>query len=202
MLIEASTRGILGLGVVANSALMTAVLLGGVYSSGAGRRTLAVGIAIGVPTVALQWIASYTELRVVDIANLVSVSLLILYTSVAVLGQIFRAKAIVVDTILGAIAVYLLVGIFFLLVASLIELLQPGSYSGLPASHGVGNQTSTSLLYFSFVTLTTLGYGDILPLSELARTAAYAEAVVGQLYLTVLIAWLVGVHISQSRRPD
>ena len=53
-------------------------------------------------------------------------------------------------------------------------------------------------MYFSFVTLTTLGYGDITPVNTFARTLAYLEAAIGQLYLTVLIASLVGIHISTS----
>ena len=56
------------------------------------------------------------------------------------------------------------------------------------------------MVYFSFVTLTTLGYGDIAPLSQTARTLAWAEALLGQLYLTILVARLVGMHISYSGR--
>jgi hypothetical protein len=59
----------------------------------------------------------------------------------------------------------------------------------------VHGQETGALTYFSFVTLTTLGYGDIRPLTSFARTACWLEAVIGQLYLTVLIARLVGLHL-------
>jgi voltage-gated potassium channel len=52
--------------------------------------------------------------------------------------------------------------------------------------------------YFSFITITTLGYGDIIPLTDKASTLAICEAVVGQIYMVVLVAWLVGMHVSRK----
>ena len=54
----------------------------------------------------------------------------------------------------------------------------------------------TELMYYSFVTLTTLGYGDLTPVKPIARTVGYLEAIVGQFYLAVLVAWLVGMYLS------
>ncbi len=56
----------------------------------------------------------------------------------------------------------------------------------------------STFLYYSFVTITTLGYGDIFPVSTAAKSCAILEAVIGQLYLVITVAWLVGVHISQA----
>ncbi len=64
-----------------------------------------------------------------------------------------------------------------------------------------GGRNSTDALYFSFVTLTTLGFGDIAPISPLARTLVMLEAVTGQLFLAVLVARLVGLHITQVKKP-
>ena len=77
----------------------------------------------------------------------------------------------------------------------LVALTVPGSFAGITA----GNVTEllNQLTYFSFVTLTTLGYGDILPLTPIATSLAYLEAVIGQLYIAILIAGLVGTHLSQ-----
>jgi hypothetical protein len=80
---------------------------------------------------------------------------------------------------------------------STLELLNPGSFSMANVPTG---PTSQQFGYFSFTTLTTLGYGDIAPLSGAARAFATLEAMVGQIYLTVLIARLVGAHIAQSSR--
>ncbi|MGB2403010.1 MAG: potassium channel family protein [Akkermansiaceae bacterium] len=104
-----------------------------------------------------------------------------------ILSSIFRANRVTPDLISGAVVAYLLLGICWGALYSLIELIQPGSFS---FSHG-GRDVS-SLFYYSFVTLTTLGYGDILPLTKIARTTAYLESVTGVMFTAILIAGLVG----------
>lgn len=94
----------------------------------------------------------------------------------------------------GAISVYLLIGVCFAHAYAMVFNLDPGSFRGIEE----GVATGTSFVYFSFVTLTTLGYGDITPLTAWGGSIAILEAVVGQLYLTVLVARLVGMHISQG----
>ena len=77
----------------------------------------------------------------------------------------------------------------------LVALTVPDAFGGISATN-VTDQLS-QLTYFSFVTLTTLGYGDVLPLVPVAESLAYLEAVIGQLYIAILIAGLVGTHFSQ-----
>jgi hypothetical protein len=73
----------------------------------------------------------------------------------------------------------------------------PGSFAGVPVD-GTESEIGNALLYFSLVCLTTMGYGDILPVSDLARPLAVLEGVFGTLYLAVMIARLVGLHITAS----
>ena len=90
--------------------------------------------------------------------------------------------------------------LFALMWASLcriLEMVHPGSFRVPEIQEG---QEKLPLIYYSFVTITTLGYGDITPLTPLARSLAILEAVVGQLYIAVQVAWLVGVHVSQSMK--
>jgi voltage-gated potassium channel len=94
----------------------------------------------------------------------------------------------------GAIAVYLLIGICFAYIYALLFSFDPDAFRGLAE----GTTTGPEFAYFSFVTLTTLGYGDITPVTSWSASFANMEAVVGQLYLTVLVARLVGMHISQE----
>jgi hypothetical protein len=105
------------------------------------------------------------------------------------------------DAILGALCGYLLLGIIWGLVYSAVETAAPGSFhvqsraragdAGAPADRG-------ALGYFSFVTLSTVGYGDVTPTTPVARTLAWLEAVTGQFYLAVLVAGLVGFKVSQG----
>ena len=72
----------------------------------------------------------------------------------------------------------------------------PDSFHGL-TSTAIGAPFS-ELMYFSFVTITTLGYGDLIPVKPLARTVAFLEAIIGQFYVAVLVAWLVGMYLSEK----
>lgn len=114
---------------------------------------------------------------------------------------IFATRAVNRDVIYAAIAVYLLLGAVFVPVYGIIETLAPGAYvdtmvpSGqlLPWQH---------FLYYSYATLTTLGYGDVLPASMWARSAASLEAVLGVIYLTVIMARLVGLYAQERHDPS
>lgn len=110
------------------------------------------------------------------------------FSTWTILSSIFRAKQVTLDLLSGAVVAYLMLGICWGGLYSIIELTAPGSFS-FPDPDG---KAGSSLFYFSFVTLTTLGYGDILPIAKIARTAAYLEAVTGVMFTAILIAGLVG----------
>ncbi len=107
---------------------------------------------------------------------------------------ILRSHAVTTELILGAINIYLMMGLAFAFLFGLIEHLQPGSFTGLGEPILVPGPV-LPFVYFSFITLTTLGYGDITPLTSFGMTAAYTEAIFGQLYLAILVARLVGLYI-------
>ena len=105
-----------------------------------------------------------------------------------------RARVISTEQIYAALSVYLLAGLFFGLLHWAIELGWPGSYADSGSDTPSIFPLSTAI-YFSFVTLATLGYGDVVPRTELARGVAVLEAVGGQLYVAVTIARLVGAQL-------
>jgi hypothetical protein len=115
--------------------------------------------------------------------------------TIALITHVAGASDVRVSTLLCAVNSYLLIGLSFSMLFILLDLIAPGSFhlSGDPA-----NKFST-ILYFSFVTLTTLGYGDILPLTALARSLAAFTALFGQLYLVIIMAFLIGKFISAKK---
>ena len=126
------------------------------------------------------------------------------YVLWVVVRSVFRAKIVTSDVLCGAVSVYLLVGVLAGLVFVLIEYFSPGSFRVSNwTTDPVTQQASFIkdpgwLLYFSFVTLTTVGYGDVLPASAVARSASVLVAVIGQVLLMVQIARLVGMHVAQG----
>jgi hypothetical protein len=107
--------------------------------------------------------------------------------------SLFEQRDVDTNMIFAAVIVYLFAGVFFAFVFELLEVAQPGSFSGIPDG-GHPREQGNALVYFSFVCLTTMGYGDIVPVSNLARPLSVLEGVFGALYLAVMIARLVGLH--------
>jgi len=128
--------------------------------------------------------------------------------AVVILANIGKSKKVTTETIYGAVCVYLLLGIIWTELFSIVEMIEPGSFllGGEPVIKVAGEYRSRpgfeNLVYYSFVTLTTLGYGDITPVTPYARSLSSLEAVVGQLYVAVMIARLVGLHIVHAGREE
>ena len=114
------------------------------------------------------------------------------------LHRIFSETTVTIDSIQGGIAIYFLSGVFWAFLYQTLLLFDPDAI--LFSDHVPG--AFSDLIYFSFVTMTTLGYGDIMPISRMAKNMAVLEAVWGQTYLAVLVARLVGLHLSGSGRFD
>ena len=115
-----------------------------------------------------------------------------------ILRYVFRAKKVTVDSIFGAIAAYLLVAAVFTIIDMLLLHWYPASFRIPDADPTQPGVLRSDLLYFSLVTLVTLGYGDIVPVTPLARMVAAFEGVMGQFYVAAVVAMLVGRFISQA----
>lgn len=123
-----------------------------------------------------------------------------LFTTGVMTVDVFRGRVVTADKLIGAICVYLMMGVTWSFLYALVSTIHPGSLvsDGAPLGHTAGELSI--YLYHSFVTLTTLGYGDLAPRSAPMRLLCSIEAVVGQVYLTVLVARLVGLHIVAGTR--
>jgi hypothetical protein len=132
--------------------------------------------------------------RAADVLSQVIALTFFVLCSVMVAREIFHADRVDLNKIVGALCVYLLIGVIFAVGYQLLEGFFPGSFAGFEEHQG--HALTWRHLYFSFVTLTTLGYGDILPLTDYAETLVVVEAVLGQFYLAVLVAGLVSSYLS------
>lgn len=118
-----------------------------------------------------------------------SAAMLVLLTALT-LVYVLRSGEVTADTLFGAVVAYLFIGLMFAQIFALIQQANPGSFGPSESSY-----TPIQLWYFSMVTIATLGYGDILPRSPLTQVLAALEAVVGQFYVAVLVAWLVSAYV-------
>jgi hypothetical protein len=179
------------------------VLLSGIYAMSEQRRLFVLTLIGSVAAIATNLLMVVFQSEWMAIAWHGFTLLLLGLFSVGILEDVLRRGQISADKICGAICVYLLIGFAWAFGYGIIELINPGSFSGL-AEIDTDNHVGRimQLRYFSFATLTTLGFGDILPRSPSARTLATLEAVTGQIYLAVLIARLVGLHIVHAGSRD
>lgn len=177
---------------------LTLVLLASIYAVAGRRPVLVAAIVLAVPFLAGTWLSYALKMDSLRLMGSVFGVILFALTLVSIIGRILQTTRVTADTIYGGISVYLLFGLLVGLLFIILETLQPGSFRNV-VEHDANN-TNVRLFYYSFVTLTTLGYGDIVPLSPPTQMLSALEAASGQIYLAVLIARLVGLHINQ-RRP-
>ena len=185
--------------------VFTLMLLSAVFAASQSRTTLVTALALAVPAILAKALNLWLDRTGLVIADHVLSICFLGYVVVVVLKFLFSGNRVTLNVICASLCIYLLLGVLWANVYSLLDVLEPESFAFIVAEDGAagsmrfGGETSIFPLYYSFVTMTTLGYGDIVPTSSPARMFAAIEALVGQLYLAVLVARLVGLHISQSR---
>jgi voltage-gated potassium channel Kch len=135
------------------------------------------------------------------ILDIVFSTLFLFACILATMLYIFRSEQVTLDTIFAAIVTYLLLAFTFSLFYQFLLALNPHAFK-LPSAVPLHPYRffQNDMIYFSLVTITTLGYGDIVPVIPIARMVAVVEAVTGHFYVAILVAWLVGMFISQSLR--
>ena len=193
------------LGAVLLQVLFTLLLLSGLYAVSDGRRALVVAAGFAGPALVLAWAGRFTANTAVSGIGALLLAGFLVFTGWEIVKYIVRARRVTSELIFGATSVYLMMGVVGALLFAVLDMWSPGSLR-MPDGAGSGVEDATqfsAVTYYSFVTLTTLGYGDITPVSRLARSLSTMEAVTGQLYLAVLVARVVGLQIAHSiAAPD
>lgn len=175
---------------------LSLLLFGALYAVVAEGRIFRVLGALLLPLLAGNWLFDLADHTLWAQTTFVVTMLFFATTMIAIFTSIINAKKVTTDIIFGAVAVYMLVGVIVANLFQLLHYVDPGSaVSNIDA---LGHDAYSDILYFSFVTLTSVGYGDFAPISPVTRMLATATGIFGQLYLAILIAKLVGIYTAQS----
>ncbi len=187
-------QGFVGVRILMN-AFITAILISGTYAASKKIYITITAASLALPMLVSIWISHFVDIPfLVFVGDCFGITF-IAFLVVVILSFIFREKQVTVNVIYGSIVVYLLIAIMWSFVYSVLESIHPGSFATGEGQIEVGRRL---YIYYSFVTITTLGYGDITPTTDLANSFSFLEAVTGQLYIAILIARLVGIQIAQS----
>ena len=187
------------LAVLAHISLSVA-LFAAVYALNKLNNQRSIAIALLFPLLILYWLGIYD---VIAFSRLGAYLLFAVYYGLLIYSFIFQishARRVDANVLYATFSLYLILGLFWGALYALLYQISPGSYSGvlLEGPNNVGHNFN----YFSFVTLTTLGYGDITPQTAGAASLCQMEAIFGQFYTAVVVAWLVGMFVSDKHDKD
>jgi hypothetical protein len=186
-------------GRLAGRAILSLIIISGLIATVRDRRVILLALALTIASLFVGWEDIDRPNLYLHLFNNLYSWMFIAFLIVLILRQVFRAGPITSRRVQGSIAVYLLLGLLWAVSYEIVELLNPASFR-IASQHG--NPTLPQLGYFSFTTLATLGLGDILPVSPLARSLVVLEALMGQLYPVLLIARLVTLEIQYQRNRE
>ncbi len=180
---------------------LTMVLFAAAYAVHRQQHKRSIALSILLPLLVLYWLGIYDVISINSLGSHLFFALyyaLLIYSFVL---QIIHSEKVTSSVLYATFCIYLILGLFFGSLYNLLYGLSPGAFSGVLLDNMQANSIHV-FNYFSFVTLTTLGYGDITPQTAGAAAFCQMEAIVGQFFTAVVVAWLVGMFISDKREMD
>ena len=195
ILVTPLVQGFVGIHILWNI-FLTGILLSGVHAVSEKKRNVYLSSLLALPMLVSVWSEYFVKNNYVVIVGTLCGVVFFAYMIVNILLFIYKQDEVTIDLIVGAAVVYLLMAIMWTFIYKVVETVHPGSFT----ISATDIQERLRFTYFSLVTITTLGYGDIVPTTGLASSVATLEALVGQLFLVTTVAWLVGVRVSQSTK--
>jgi voltage-gated potassium channel len=178
--------------------ILILIVISGMFAAEFNAKLLRFLLGLGTITVALTAISIFfIQARNLTIILFFFNTLFFIIVTVALVSHIAQADKVKGSTVICAINSYLLIGLSMSLLIVILDLFAPNSFTNIPAEQ----DTYSAFIYFGFVTLTTLGYGDITPITPLARSLSTFTALFGQLYLVIIMALIVGKYLN-TRGPD
>ncbi len=199
-------------GEIITAGLITLIILASIYTTIYRKKYFYISASIGALTILFHWLSVFRlEIFVAEklefyssyfiyffnVLRLILYILFFVFITVNLVFKVTKYKRVNADVVYGSISGYLLLGITSAFLMTIIEYLMPNSFA---INNEITNREEIfqSLFYYSFVTLATIGYGDIIPVTPLARTLSITLGIAGQMYLTILIAILVSKYLNTN----
>jgi Ion channel len=187
-----------GLSTVVFRLVGALVFVAAVYAVSDKRWQWITGLIFAVPAGVLNAISTLHSESSLAVPSMVSTLMFLGFTLITLLRAVLRTETVTRDTIYGALSVYFLMAFVWGIAYLLLETLQPGGLSMDPGRHPKHTVDWFDCMFYSFVTLTSLGYGDIVPIGAQVRSLSILEAVSGIMYVAVLVARLVGLYAARK----
>ena len=179
--------------------LFMGILLTGIRTVSESPRHFRIGLALGIPTFILEWVSYFVPGHALAVATSITTLVFVIYVGIRIFGYVLAPGEVNPDKLFAAGSFYFLIGLAFAIIYGVLEFLTPGSFAGITL-FGDENRPTAELLYYSFVTLTTLGYGEITPVTPQVRSLAAIEAMMGVFYLAIMVARLVALYSNPRKR--
>ncbi len=186
-------------GRIATAVLTVLLVVGTVAAVGRSAVSFVVALSIAGPTLYFHWLGVISDDAAALALSWMFAAGLYAVTIVYLLQYVFRPEVMTSDKLFGAAAAYLMIGVLWACLYSLVEFHYPGSF---PSGMTLDSRRPIDFVYFSFTVLTSTGFGDVVPLSPQARAVCVLEQVIGALFLAILIARLAGVYPPIGRRGE
>ena len=172
----------------------TIVFILGIYAAGRNKRNVIILIILGLPWFLSEWI--FTKSPETIFASV----LFFLFITGTITDHILHFEKVSTDTLYEAVCVFLLLGLLWTSIYGFLEYVSPGIIFVNNNTEAVNFLTTNEIIYYSYATLTTLGYGDITALTSEGRIISVLEAIVGQLFIAFLVARLVAIYTANALR--
>ncbi|MBI1852188.1 MAG: two pore domain potassium channel family protein [Planctomycetes bacterium] len=194
------------IGVLALGVFLAAILVAGILATSDQRHVFIGALSLAALTVITLVLAVTTANIEFVFGSRAAMALFFAVTGARILAHVVKDERVTADKLYGAVCVYLLIGLTWAFVYSILELAEPGTFVVAPSRPGSATPSSGQvgevfeLTYYSFTTLTTVGFGDVTARTGPARALSAIEALAGQIYVAVLIARLVSLQVAYSSR--
>ncbi len=181
---------------------LTATLILAIFNCEHTKWVKAIISLLAVPSVILTWLDLFSDNEIIVISFAFFTILFIFVCTASILYDVLSKAQVTPETLRGVICAYFLIAFMFSYIYFLIEYIEPASFS-------ISSKTIpifpypyylAQMLYLSFITLLTIGFGDIVPVRDIAQTAVVLEGIIGQFYIAILVSRLVGIYAFNSNK--